>query len=340
MASTKHSRDNSQSSDLVANSIEFELNDESWQKIWEDITPFWQKNPHYINAKYTKFAELFEKLEVRKIALIFSHISQGVLSHQKFSLLTENSSKSRIEVYGVVVKGEESFSDRVSNSIDWIKYYLFLEDPSANNLQQQKMRRFLTFGMVGLSFIGGIAFGNTGLIRLPFLYRGDKSSTHVEPLSKKDDLDSGWETSVTPIDKNLVEQKKKLAKNIIVIDGLRKILEKERDNPNAFTTYPSRFKLSDVTEEILSQFNFTLAQNQKNKLSQILRDIADKTPGNAMEYIEKEKLSDWKKLDIQVVLTVIKEKIKSRTNDDLMLAEGRTINEVKAKILDSWKKPN
>ena len=308
---------NSNSSASVPNSIQFELNDESWQKIWRDLVPFWGSfcRP---NKKYTKFAELFENVGETKIALIFYHISEGTLSPQRFRRLT-NSNKFGVKVYGVIVRREKSFSKEASDSIQQVINYLFFEDPSKNNSGRQDMRRYLTIVIVGLSFIGGIAFRS--------IFKSDQSQTSSEAISSSSTVVDTKTTQASQVDYKQEEQiRTRLIKNIENIYGLKKALELEK-NPGKPINY-------NVSEEILKEFKITTATGL-DKLSLILNQISKSQNPNKQITV---KLNSWGPAEIANTIKPIDDYLKVK-NKALDPVETGVLKTIKGKITKEWKNP-
>ena len=321
---TRHYHDNPQSSALVPNSvqIQFELNDESWQKIWKDIASFWRKPRYYTNdkytkyTKYTKFAELFEKLERNEIALIFYHISQGILSHQKFWLLTNSKSFSK-EVYSVTVRREKSVIEGAFDSLSWIVHYL-LENPSRNHPGRQKMRRISRIGIVSLSFISGIAFRS-------IIFQSPNPKTN-----EKQELES-TAGSVAEKGSEVVDYQKekklrdRLIKNIENIYGLKKLLENDGNKPDKYI----------VSEEILKEFKITTATGL-DQLKLILDGISESPKLN--EQIT-DKLNSWSPAEIAKTIKPIDDHPEVR-NQDLSSVESKGfLKTIRGKITKEWENP-
>jgi hypothetical protein len=344
----RHASFQEQPSLVVQNdsSVEF-INDESWRQIWEDIAPFWRTSNSYPGSKeeYTKFAELFEKIEEYDIALVFYHISKGTLSPGKFKFLTQLKDMSRkkyaVKVYDVIVKREKSFSEK---TFTFFVHYIISplwEDPAKDKSSMERnMRNFLTIGMVSLSFISGVSIGNVNLIILPFFGKNSNSTRDTiinpeKPVGTEDpryisEHDRGNQKNAISAKIIMSEKREKLAANITSIYGLKRELESERTKLNQASSD------EEIGEEILKEIGFNEGyKSDILKITQILNTIDNTNPRKSID--EELSKKDWNLDAINKAIKPI-DKISGNTplTDISNSNKNTALQKIKTKILKKW----
>jgi hypothetical protein len=331
----------------LTNNHRFKLNDPKWMEIWEEIAPYWQDDNHSIppNQKYLKFASLFEEIEEYNIALVFYRIGQGVLPHDRFKKLTKSRRPPRRRhVYGINVQRELSWVESAFESIERAVDYL-----SGDTSMKRFQLWAIGLAVTSTSFMAGMVVGNknNNLGRLNFLAGDEKPTSSVSKEEQSSSEDPRRDDPSTPppqkdgnsVSVELTELRKKLAKNIVAINKLYNDLQKEANQPNSISKYPSMYSSSiDIESSILDRFQFGMTE--KSKLRDLLKDISNisKPDRTADEVFIQGKLIDWSKEELKAAIKAIKLKINSK-NLDVIKVDGDIIKKIKKEILNIWKKP-
>ncbi|MFB2917107.1 MULTISPECIES: hypothetical protein [Aerosakkonema] len=93
----------------------FKLIDPSWQSIWKDLRVYWRQLSYPYQEKYQPLAELFENLDVPKIAALFYHVGYRRVPKKIFYQLGIKSLDTQI--YGIMVRRKVSFLEVLLRTI-------------------------------------------------------------------------------------------------------------------------------------------------------------------------------------------------------------------------------